>query len=66
MGVLNARQIEILLPVWAFFLQGRGTIADFDPSRGFVWAKAGIFHISEVFAFGDGTFTQSLIVDSFQ
>jgi len=66
MGVLDACQIEILLPVGTFFLKRRGAVADLDPSRGFVRAKAGIFHVSEVFAFGNRAFTQGLIVDSFQ
>ena len=64
--VLHARQIEVLLPVGTFFLEGQGTIADFDPSCGFVWAEAGIFHIPEVFAFGNGAFAQGLVFDSFQ
>ncbi len=46
--------------------EGQGTIADFDPSRGFVWAEAGIFHIPEVFPFGNGAFAQGLVFDSFQ
>ena len=66
MCVLHTGEIEILLPVWTFFLKRRGTIADFDPSCGFVWPEAGIFHIPEVFAFGNRAFTQGLIVDSFQ
>jgi hypothetical protein len=66
MGVLDACQIEILLPIGALFLKRRGTIADLNPSRGLVWAKAGIFHIPEVFSLGDRTFAQGLIVDSFQ
>ena len=66
MCVLHTGEIEILLPVWTFFLKRRGTIADFDPSCGFVWAEAGIFHIPEVFAFGNRAFTQGLIVDGFQ
>jgi hypothetical protein len=66
MGVLDACQIEILLPIGTFFLKRWGAVADLHPSRGLVWAKACIFHIPEVFAFGNGTFTQGLVVDSFQ
>jgi hypothetical protein len=66
MGVLDACQIEILLPVGTFFLKRRGAVADLHPSRRFVRAKTGIFHVSEVFAFGNRAFTQGLIVDSFQ
>jgi len=64
--VLHAGEIEVLLPVGTFFLKRRGTIADLHPSRGFVQAKTGIFHISQIFAFGNRAFTQGLIVDSFQ
>ena len=64
--VLHAHQVEILFPVGTFLLKRRGTIADLHPSRGFVRAKTGIFHVSEVFAFGNRAFTQGLIVDSFQ
>ncbi len=53
MRVLNSRQVEILLPIGSLFQQGSGTIADFDPPSGVVGAKSGIFHIVQVFAFGD-------------
>ena len=64
--VLHPCQIEILLPVWTFFLKRRGTIADLDPSNRFARAKSGILHVSDVFAFGNGAFTQGLVVDSLQ
>src|SRR6476659_5551795 len=52
-GVLDARQLEILLPVWLFFEQRRGAVTNLHPAGGLVLADPRLFHVAQIFAFGD-------------
>ena len=42
--VLDLRQFEMFFPIRLLFLQRSRTIADLDPARGAVVAKASVFH----------------------
>src|SRR5258708_1647969 len=43
--VLNTRQLEVLFPVGPFFEQRRGTVADFHPAGGLVFADPRLLHV---------------------
>ena len=53
MGILNARQLEVLFPIGPLFEQGSRTVANLDPPRGLIAAKPRLPHIAQVFALGD-------------
>ena len=50
--VLNARHLEVLFPVGAFFLERHGTVANFNPSDQPV-DYTGVAHVPQVLAFGN-------------
>ena len=52
-GVFDAEQLEILFPVWPFFLKRRRAEASFDPVRGSIFADSGLFHVVKVFVPGN-------------
>ena len=63
MRVLHFDEIEVLLPIRPLFKEGRRAVADFDPAGGAVGAKAGVLHISKVFAAGDGASAEGAVFD---
>lgn len=63
MGVLNLGEIEVLLPVRTFFLEGAGAVADLDPSRGPIGKEARVLHVAKIFAFSDGALAESFVGD---
>ena len=63
MRILHFDQFEVLLPIGPLFLQGRRTVANFNPPGRAVRAKPGFLHVSEVFAAGDRTSAQSSVLN---
>lgn len=63
MCILNLQEIEVLLPVRAFFLEGCRTVANLDPLHGSILELPGFIHISEIFVSGDGSPAQGSPVD---
>jgi hypothetical protein len=63
-GVLYAGEIEILFPVWAFFLERCWAIADFDPACSLIFAETRVIHVAQIFAFGDRAFAELSTFDS--
>jgi hypothetical protein len=59
-----------LFPVRLLFLKRSRAIADFHPTSSLfvivIWAEPGILHVSEVFAFGDRSLTQRLLLNRFE
>jgi hypothetical protein len=53
MRILNLQQVEVLLPIWPFFLKRRRTITNLNPLNGSVIALSSLFHVPKVFAAGD-------------
>lgn len=51
-GILNSRQLKILAPVWLFFLERRGAIANLNPARRMIRVESCILHIPQVLALG--------------
>jgi hypothetical protein len=64
--VLHAEQIEKLLPVRAFLLQGCCAEAGFDPMNFTATPEPGLIHIPEVFITGNGPVSQGFLLDCFQ
>ena len=65
-GILHAREIEVLFPIGTLFLERSGTVADLDPSRGAVRKKARVLYVPKIFAFCDRTSAQSSTFDGFE
>ena len=65
-GVLNPDKVEVFLPVRAFLLQGRCTIADFHPFGSSVFQQAGLFHIVEIFVAGDRPAPETTLLNGSQ
>src|SRR5579885_3227392 len=61
--VLHSRQFEIFFPIRTLFLKRRGTVANLYPSRRFVIAEPRVFHVAQVFAFCNGAFAQTPVLD---
>ncbi|MGA8552946.1 MAG: hypothetical protein WB630_00895, partial [Candidatus Acidiferrales bacterium] len=51
--VLNLGQFEVLLPIGLLFLQRSRTVANLDPTRRTVFAKARVVHVSQIFPLRD-------------
>jgi len=63
MGVLDLREVEVLLPVRTFFLKGAGAVADLDPARGSIGKEARVLHVAKIFAFSHRALAESFIRD---
>jgi cyclase len=63
MCILNARQLEILLPIRPLLLQRRWAITNLDPSREPIGTRPRIAHVTQVFAPGNRTPSQRSVVD---
>ena len=63
MGILYAGKLEILFPVRPFFLERRGTIANFHPASGLVGTQPRVLHVAQVFPFRDRALSKRLILD---
>jgi bifunctional oligoribonuclease and PAP phosphatase NrnA len=53
-GVLDADDIEVFLPVGQLFLEGSVAVADFNPFSFAVVAQPGFFHVAQVFVASHG------------
>jgi hypothetical protein len=61
--ILDLDELEVLLPIRAFFLQGRWTVADLHPPGRAVIGNPSVVHISQVLAAGDRTFAKRPVFD---
>jgi hypothetical protein len=57
--ILDAKEMEILLPIGPFLLQGTGAKAHFDPRTHAISLDAGSGHILQIFIARDRTLAQS-------
>jgi hypothetical protein len=64
--ILHFREIEVFFPVRPFFLQRRGTVADFHPADGLVGAEPRVVHVAQIFAFSDRALAQLLIFNGLE
>jgi hypothetical protein len=64
MGILNARQFEVLFPIRPLFLEWNGAVADLNPAGQAVSADPGLAHVAEVFAFRHRATAKRLLFDS--
>jgi hypothetical protein len=62
--ILNTRQLKVFFPVRPLFLQRRGAVTDFDPSREPIGTNPRVAHIAQIFAAGYGAPSQRFLVDS--
>src|ERR1700733_8212289 len=61
--ILHARQVKVFFPVRPFFLQRGRAVADFHPAYGLVGAEPRFVHVAQVFAFGNRTLAEPLLID---
>ena len=66
MRILDAEQFEVLLPIWAFFLEGGWAETGFHPVREIVLIDAGVAHVFEVFIASYGALAQALFLDGLE
>jgi hypothetical protein len=55
MRILYACEIEVLFPIRTLFLQRGRAVTDFYPASCVIFAEAGLLHIAQIFALGDGS-----------
>jgi hypothetical protein len=61
--ILHFCEVEVFFPIRPFFLQRRGTVADFHPAHGLVSAKPRFAHVAQIFALGNGALPQGLVLN---
>ena len=62
-GILHSVRSNIF-PSRPFFLQRRGTVADFHPAHGPVLTDPRFIHVAQVFAFGNRSLPEGLALNS--
>jgi len=66
MGILHSDEFEIIFPVRALLLKGRGAVADLDPAGRLVGKQPRIVHVAEVLTLRYRAFAQRTAIDGFQ
>src|SRR6185503_12209378 len=64
--VLNARELEVPLPIRPLLVEGRRAIADLDPLDRAVLSYTCRAHVAQILAFGDGAASEALPLDGFE
>jgi hypothetical protein len=64
--ILGLDELEILFPVGAFFLKRSRAVTNLDPPYSLIRKKAGVAHITEIFAFGQRALAQGPTLNGVQ
>ena len=63
MGVLDAQQFKVFLPIRTFFRQWRRTETNFDPGYRTITTKPSVFHVFQIFVASNGALAQDPFIN---